>query len=243
MSLSTKPVVGRRRFVMVPYISDAAGHLAPVRPRYCPESGQYEDACKLHAERWRRRLFGPGFKLLVLYCVTHGRSFTIYPVGWPPYARSPLIAVDHRGRLVAPEDGGNSWQDTAFNAVVDASNEILWPEEVMLGPLTSAAADTPSLPCRRTQIRHVAGAIRLFAIDTAATMRERELVSRALGIDLMPLESSSQRIRDGPGLRARGKEGAKVLEQLPAITGTISGLLALGASRGYWGPTLSSPSR
>lgn len=57
-------------------------------------------------------------------------------------------------------------------------------------------------------------------------------------LDLVPLENAVRRIRDGPSLKARGEEGAMVLEQLPSVVATINGLLALGRSRGFWGPAL-----
>jgi hypothetical protein len=85
----------------------------------------------------------------------------------------------------------------------------------------------------------MAGAMRLFALDAAGTTHERDLVGRATGVDLTFLSAAAQRIRAGPSLKARGCEGAKVLEQLPAIIGTFSGLLALGHTRGFWGPALS----
>jgi hypothetical protein len=58
-------------------------------------------------------------------------------------------------------------------------------------------------------------------------------------LDLVPLEIAASHIRDGPSLKVRGEEGAKVLEQLPSVVATINGLLALGRSRGFWGPALS----
>jgi len=237
MSLCRKPVVGQRRFVTVPYVDDGNRMLMPTAVKQCPEA-EPGDTCELHAERWRSRVFGPGFKLFALYCLTHDRSFTVYPPGWTPYGRASVVPIDHRGRLVVNEEGESGWQNTAFTAVIDADKGIIWPEEVKLGPV-SAVDEIKPPGCRRTQRRHIAGAMLLFALDSAATMLGRELVCRALGIDLMPLEAGVIRIRDGPGLKVRGEEGAKVLEQLPEILRTISGLIALGVSRGFWGPTLS----
>ncbi len=174
-----------------------------------------------------------------MVCQDHGISFTVYPPGWVPYGRRPVFPFDHRGRVVTPGVGENRWDDTAFTAVIDAEAGDLWPEEVELGPVAEDedAAARPS--CRKTQRRHLTGAMRLFALDAKGTSRDRDQVARALGVDLMPLETASRRIRDGPSLRVRGVEGVGVLSQLPAVVATAAGLLALGVSRGFWGPPLS----
>ena len=193
----------------------------------------------MHVHSWRDRVHGPGFPLCSLLCLDDGASFTVYPPGWTPYERKALVGLDHRGCTLAPEAGESPWEGTVFDGVVDASSGKIWPDEVTLGPpVPEDDGDKPS-QCKRTQRRHVAGAMRLFALDQAGLRREREQVCQVLMLDLAPLEGAAGRIRDGPRLKVRGEEGAKVLEQLPQVASTIFGLLALGRSRGFWGPALS----
>ena len=41
----------------------------------------------------RQRQDGPGHPLVVMYCSTHGCYFTVYPLGWYPYARRPVPQI------------------------------------------------------------------------------------------------------------------------------------------------------
>ena len=91
---------------------------------------------------------------------------------------------------------------------------------------------------RRTQRRHIAGALRLLGLNTSATLRDREGVARHLNIGVAKLEGGATKIRDGPSLIVQGMEAVRVLEQLPVIRLLMSGLLTLGTNQGYWGPAL-----
>lgn len=234
MALTHKPVVGRRAFVSLPYVAqDGGGSLRPPKPLRCP--GPTRDGCLIHFSRWRRRVHGPGFFLASMRCLTHSLCFTIYPPGWVPYGRSPLILLDHRGRMVETEQDENRWNDTEFTAVIDAASGEIWPDPVTLGPTISEEKDGELVRSRRTQRRHVAGCMRLFSLDATATLRDRERVTLTINLDVTALENAWMRIRDGPSLMVRGKEGAWLLEQLPALVGTFSGLLLLGEAQGFWG--------
>lgn len=46
--------------------------------------------CDLRAHSYRFRKTGPGHRLLVVRCYTHGLAFTVYPAGYVPYARTSL---------------------------------------------------------------------------------------------------------------------------------------------------------
>ena len=107
-------------------------------------------------------------------------------------------------------------------------------------PWTIRSQGEPPQQCIKTQCRAIRGAILLLDLHSDGfSDKQREQASRRLGIDLVLFIRGSQRIRDGPGIKKWAKEGAKVLEKLPAIISTISGLLALGTDLGYWGPTLA----
>lgn len=233
MSLSQKPVVGKRPFIVMAYLPDAQGVPKPNRPVKCPCSS--EGACIIHIERWRLRICGITCFLAGMHCVTHDVSFTVYPPGWVPYGRKQLALVGHSGGVVETEESLSSWRDTVFEATLDASEKRLWPEEVQLGPMPDPEDRQQS---RRTQRRHVAGAMKLFGFTRSQSAREREIISHLIQISVSRLEAGAQKIRAGPSLFVKGEEGVQVLGQLPGIRLMMSGLLALGLNQGYWGPAL-----
>jgi hypothetical protein len=240
MALTQKPVVGRRAFVSLPYVQGGAGgSLRPPKPTSCPDPlATCNNRCLIHFSRWRNRVHGPGFRLASMHCLTHSRRFTVYPPGWTPYGRAPLVLLDHSGRTVETEGQGNRWNDTEFGALIDAARGNIWPEPVTLGPSVGEKSGE-LVRSRRTQRRHVAGVMQLFSIHSTATLRDRERVTLKINLDVTALENAWQRIRDGPSLVVRGKEGAWLLKQLPALVGSFSGLILLGEAQGFWGSTTS----
>lgn len=61
-----------------------------VLPTVCPwhEDGQ---RCDVRRHCTRERKCGPGFALTVVRCWVHGVAFTLYPLGWTPYGRAPVV--------------------------------------------------------------------------------------------------------------------------------------------------------
>jgi len=228
MGLTRKPVVGSRPFIVLPYYASEGGQPKPDKPRFCPEGGDYE--CSIVIKKWRKRKCGPNFPLAGMYCKVHDLSFTIYPPGWSPYSRRPLLLVDHGGCAVETSAHQMSWSFTLFKALYDASKGNFWPEEVSLGPIP----DSDPQQSRRTQRRHIAGALRLLGLSGFQDTRQREIVSHEIQLGLMMLEDCAARIRAGPTLGVMGTEGVRVLAQLPGIRSAMSGLLALGERQGYW---------
>lgn len=235
VSLSPKPVVSKRPFIVMSYATDAKGVPRPQKPFRCPSWNPNDMSCRIHIERWRTRLCGFSFRLAGMHCLLHDKSFTIYPPAAVPYARQPLLLIDHVGRVVEPDNNQSSLLGTSFEAAEDASKDHLWPEDVQLGPLPE---DGVKMQSRRTQRRHIAGALRLLGLNTSATLRDREGVARHLNIGVAKLEGGATKIRDGPSLIVQGMEAVRVLEQLPIIRLSMIGLLTLGTNQGYWGPAL-----
>lgn len=62
---------------------------------------------------WRERSSGPEFPLMVAYCRTHDRYFTVYPPGHVPYGRVAIGPEPETG-----EGGLAAWRRTLFEAVV-----------------------------------------------------------------------------------------------------------------------------
>jgi len=235
MSLSPKSVFGKSTFVVMAYVADGHGVLRPARPSICPVAAPQDLACVIHFDKWRRRSCGIQFRVVGLRCVTHKVAFTVYPPGWVPYARKILLLLDHGGCEVETENQHNRWSETVFEAAADAAAEKLWPEEVQLGPLPEVGLVPQS---RRTQRRHIAGAVILFGLNQSASCREREIVARLLNIGVSWLEAGAKKIREGPSLIRKGLEAVQVLEQLQVLRLRMTGLLTLGRNQGFWGPAL-----
>lgn len=234
VSFSRKPIFGERPFHSASYFADDDGQLRPEKPKICPFPRDDSQVCRIRFERWRHRVFGPGFSLCGMRCLVHAVSFTIYPPGWTPYGRKPIAPLDHLGGIVQETSPDLRWRGTVFDALLDGAIGRQWPEEVTLGPAATVVAVGP---CRRTQCRHIAGAMQLFGLDARASAKDREAISRLLRLDFALFHEGDQRIRDGPLMLNRGREGAKILAELPVIVRTVSGLFTLGQSRGYWGPS------
>ncbi len=92
------------------------GRLEPVGEfSQCP-CADGDNLCRLKRHSYRARKTGPRFPVRVLYCHTHQRYFTVYPMGHIPYGRERLAPVDPSGW---PRDGEESsiaqrWKKTLF---------------------------------------------------------------------------------------------------------------------------------
>jgi len=49
---------------------------------------------------WRERKTGPGIPLRLIFCRSHNRHFTVYPMGHVPYSRMPMLPVDVAGHPI-----------------------------------------------------------------------------------------------------------------------------------------------
>lgn len=75
-----------RPFVVADY---ADGHLQ-CRILDCPWAGR-DEACAVVQHDRRVRKTGPTHPLVVLRCLVHACSFTVYPPGFVPYGRRQLV--------------------------------------------------------------------------------------------------------------------------------------------------------
>lgn len=94
-------------FMVTAYMSDANGVLQAVLPCRCLR-GSGEDNCRLkqHSGRVRKSILD--HPLVILHCATHGGYLTLYPPGFTPYARLPLVHCD---TLLVPLEPENATQD------------------------------------------------------------------------------------------------------------------------------------
>ena len=97
----------RRPFVCTPYVPDKQDRYRPVEgiPQ-CPwaDGGK---RCVLKKHAWRERKTGPCVPLRLMYCRSHGRHFTLYPIGHVPYSRRCVVPTDLAGHSVKSLEDNN----------------------------------------------------------------------------------------------------------------------------------------
>lgn len=223
MALHEKSFYHGKPMIAAPYRIGADGLVTPEAPKVCPLSVSGDD-CHIVADKVRHRICGPGFDLRAYCCKRHRSYFTLYPPGWTPYARKPLVPVDCRGNdlelPVGAQDSGPEtiitengdqgimisqlFESTEFQACVHAASGRLWPAETLLGPSVDSSEPLPP-GCLATQRRQVRGAIVFFGLHEGASAENREQVARLLRIPMGFLLDCARRIRAGPGLIGASK--------------------------------------
>jgi len=171
---------------------------------------------------------------VVCHCRVHERYFTVYPPGWQPFGRKPLIPLTPDGADIDFKKGDvDGWSSTLFQAIVDAASGKRWPDtcNLTLWPPDGA------LPVRsfRTQCRHIDGALKFFALNPDQQGDWPFLVAR-LGIDLAVFKTTAGKARDGPRWRAQGELGREILSALHMpCRKLLTAFIDIGKNQGYWG--------
>ena len=114
-----------RPFLTAPCVADLTGRLRPVDGiRQCPFAAG-ADPCRLWRHSERERKTGPRPTVHVYRCLTHDRFFTVYPVGFTPYARERFAPVEADGEpaLNAASGGVEPWRGTFFRGGACGSQE------------------------------------------------------------------------------------------------------------------------
>lgn len=238
MSLAPKPAYALRRVVAAAYFIDPHGRLRPRRPRRCARL-DCEGDCRISFHRWRTRKCGVEHPLACFICLEHDCSFTVYPPGWLPFGRRPIVEVTASGFDVGGlEKGVEAWSETAFGAAVDAGVKRLWPVTAGGSKEWEKRYSRKPYGVRRTQARHVKGVLELMALSAELAL-ERPTVAAALDFDLSRIAACAARPRDGPPLVACGAKGAELLSAAGRPRRRLlSGFVRLGADRQYWGPPI-----
>jgi hypothetical protein len=87
-------------FICTPYVTDAQGRLRPTEGiTQCPRAKGAEQ-CRMKKHDWRERKTGPCIAVRLLYCRSHDRHFTVYPMGHVPYSRMRMLPVDVAGHPI-----------------------------------------------------------------------------------------------------------------------------------------------
>ena len=177
-------------------------------PTQCPSRGP-EGPCDVVVHALRSRKTGPSHPLAVCRCHAHGLSFSIYPPGFVPYARRPL--VDAPGVASSSATEAPSFASVAR----EAASGVAWARE-------SAGGSPRWWPTQTRLLLRLGWAVGAYAGPA------RDLVAVAVGLPLRLLA----RVADAVGFRARGRALTDVLE---ALGSDLDRLLLAGALAGCWG--------
>lgn len=209
-----------RPFLITPYVqvSPDEAELRPIVPQFCPHVLTDDDTrppCKIELRHRRRRKTGPGYPLSVMCCTAHACTFTLYPPGFAPYQRKPVLKLSPCGHRVFGEGDSleTDFESTMFEgAVLDTSNDRHRPRS------------------KRRAARIVG-----VASDLAARLRER--IAWALSLPGGPLHWLSRSSQDA------WVSTREILAQLNMHRGyrykyQARDLLVSGCLAGYWGEPL-----
>ena len=232
MSVAVKQIYKNRPFFVSPYHLSEQKVLRPETPTFCIKNLSNNEACCIVLKELRCRKCGPPFPLYVFACEKHLVSFTIYPPGWCPYGRMPLISLAPDGSAFAKDDH-NTDAPSLISDAMDAVEGKKWPE--------SARSNLYDKGVFKTQKRYISGLLKLFGIAAKCSDKHREHVTAKLGIALADLQRIHLRIRDGPKLwwREKGaqlKELFTILHPLPRHAASIQ---ILGSEVEFWGQPIN----
>lgn len=189
----------------------------PVMPRMCPFGGDGR-MCRVGRHMKRDRCVGPGFALIVAVCREHGTYFTLYPPGWTPYGREPVVDVEPTW----DRPKGRAWSKSIFAVCLAAAALQMWPRESVGAPA-----------CGLTQTRRIRRCGQWLGLSGSVSMAE--MASVGLGTPLAThLERQRCFSRSSKRL-AQGRAVAELLDWVPNDEGLWHRLLAVGSMTGACG--------
>lgn len=179
--------------------------------------------CRVTEDHRRERKTGPGFPLTVCRCLGHQKGFTIYPLGYVPYARKALAPVTPEGTLIDKKEEDHRFSETIFDAALDAARGQFWPQQ---------STEDLSL-VYPTQIRHLHRACLLLGLDPGLDEKVREQIIRELELPGQVVHDRLAGLRDMPFSQKIGQTVRDLLDALPA-TRLFDRLANTGAYAGLW---------
>ncbi len=233
MAVSYPPEPGPRRpFFSTIYVDDGSGQVAAQIPSCCPLGFELGDAtCVIAVHGHRRRKVGPQHPLAVVKCRTHKCAFTLYPPGFAPYARHPVVRISPDGSPAQSESDAvgdlldTGFDDTVFAAALASARGEAWARE--------SFDDAPD-HWWSTQNRHLQMTARFFGFATDLEEQARMAVAMELSIDGLQQSVGAC----AKGYRAIGKAVCDVLRQLHRGPRRAFTLLVCGFLSGQWGEPL-----
>jgi len=230
MGLSPIQSPKARSFFVVPYLVGAGAALAPQIPQVCPEQEALGGLCALGIHHHRRRQTGSVEFLVVLRCRRHGRCFTLYPPGYGPYLRRPVVDLTPEGHKIEHEhEHGRRLDDfkrTLFAAALSANDAQSWPRNSWIEAGASSWM---------TQRRHLELGCRLLGLSGSLDNATRVRIAEALGLRTSDLIEGAKTIS---GYRSQGEWICRLLTAIPLAARGARRLLQCGHLAGLWGMPL-----
>jgi hypothetical protein len=217
-----------RPFIVTLYVPGPDGRLTAQIPSCCPAGRECgEPDCRLSIERHRSRKTGPKHPLTMLWCETHRRAFTLYPPGYAPCRRQPVLRVSPDGQPILGEGDAQQtdFGGTVFEAALDARQGEPWARE---------SGEESPLQSWGTQGRHLRLAARLVGVARDLSDRARCAIATVLSVATLELIDGARAV----GYRAIGEAVCAVLEQLRGGARRARQLLLCGQLAGSWGEPL-----
>lgn len=193
--------------------------MSPELPDHCP-LGANGSCCHIKRHARRQRKAGPGFALVIVVCTEHRRHYTLYPLGFTPYARARIAKVsgDGQGSAMTASDL-SFWDDTRLETVIDQK---------------SAAQTGHGLePGTRSRRRQLGFTARVLGLTGEARVLERAAL--VLEVDLLLLTTSSAAYARARGMLPRARAIEPVLAALPRSGPLLFRLLCAGTLSGVFG--------
>ncbi len=177
-------------------------------PDRCPAHIDDGAACGIRAHAWRHRKTGPAFPLRIARCAKHRKYFTLYPPGFGPYAREPVIRCAPDGEDILtekPQEPLAEFEGTLFQAALDADRGTAW-----------ARNSHNAIPRHwwSTQLCHIDEAERLLGLARDLADHVRDLIAATLAVPGLLLREHGT----AHGYRAIGKAVCAVLIRVAGST-------------------------
>lgn len=224
-----RPQAGAPGFLSTEYVVDAKeARLRPVEGiDRCAQA--VDGICAISKHAWRRRKTGPAFPVRILRCRTHPHYFTVYPLGFTPYARQPLTPLASTVRAAADESAAVSspWSRTVFEAAIRAAEGELGLRDVVHGD--------PVEPRYATRRRRTRRAGLLLGLAAETEERVAEVVGQSLGLLGLDHQAGRQAFAHAHTRRGQGTAIVSMLQVLPTAGALESRLLGAGFLVGLWG--------
>ena len=222
--LSKDPLSRPKFFVVCAYHPNLQGEFIPECPEVCPFHTSNDQTCKLGLNHKRKRKTGPPFPLCVYSCFIHRRGFTLYPFGYPPFGRQPLVQLSPDGQFIEPEDESLRFSSTIFDAAQDASEGKVWDR----------GCENSNHLVLNTQVRHLQKAALLLGLHPKQTDREREDVSLILGVEGLKLSENAQPLERKYCYQRVGQAIINILKRFRWGRDLFENLAYLGSRFSLW---------
>ena len=175
----------------------------------------------------RHRKTGPQHPLTTLRCRTHGHAFTLYPPGYAPYRRQPVmkLAADGKPILGEEERYRREFGGTVFEAALEAKHDR--PRQA------NVTQHLPKKPSG-TRGRHLQLGARIVGVAHNLSDRLRLTIATILRVSTLQLREGSR----AAGQRGIAKAVCAVLQGMIGGPRRAWHLLVCGHLSGNWGEPL-----